>query len=443
MPYMTIRDQVSWDNFPKKEDRVKYLNVYDAFTSRGRMMDESSGDIETFSLRDLVTREDLMRFMPQTVETVVREAIEPNLFIVQNLFQQITIEQGSRIQIGALGAMEAGRVGQAGEYPQRMLDLDGGDMVAITTDKYGLKISLTEEVVQQNQFDVVNVWLRAAGKAMARCKERIAAKLINEMGYKIFDNASPATSYAGSTTGRDITGTANGSMTATDVFELYAYLLNRGFSPDTLLMHPLAWKTFATDTEMREVVLAASTVAQVKGGQMAPNWGTSHMGYGLRTTGTGTEKTSGNNVKGSNPWVQTLNPLGATWQVSPSYLPSPIQVIVTHYVPFTYGAQGIERMDTGCATNVIMVDSDNCGVIGQSEPVRTDRWTDPERDILNIKMREAYGMAVLEQGKAIAKASNVAIARNYNFENANSQTLSNLTLSGVPAGFTAPSPSLP
>lgn len=441
MAYMTIKDQVAYDSFPQKEDRVKYFNVYDAFTSRGRILDEK-GTVNKFELKDLVTKEDLMRFMPQTVETVVREAIEPNLFIVPRMFQEIMIEQGSRIQIGALGSMEAGRVGSAGEYPERMLDLDGGDMVAITTDKYGLKISLTEDVVQQNQFDVVNVWLRAAGKAMARCKERVAAKLINEMGYKIFDNVSPSAAYAGSTTGRDITGVANGSMTSSDVFELYAYLLNRGFTPDTLLMHPLAWKTFATDPEMREVVLAASTIAQVKG-QPAPNWGTGHRGYGLRTTGTGTEKTSGSTIKGPNPWVQTLNPLGAQFSVAPSYLPSPIQVIVTHYVPFSYGSQGIERMDTGCTTNVIMVDSDNCGVIGQSEQARTDRWTDPERDILNIKVREAYGFAVLEQGKAIAKASNIAVARNYNFENANSQTLSNLTLSGVPSGWVSGATTLP
>lgn len=442
MAYMTIKDQVASEFFTKKEDRVKYHNVYDAFTSRGRLLDDKTGDIQKFELKDLVTREDLMRFMPQTIETVVREAIEPNLFIIDALFQQITIEQGSRIQIGALGAMEAGRVGQAGEYPERMLDLDGGDMVAITTDKYGIKISLTEEVVQQNQFDVVNVWLRAAGKAMARCKERIGSKLINEMGYKIFDNASPSSSYIGCTTGRNIAGVTNGSMTSSDVFELYAYLLNRGFAPDTLLLHPLAWKIFATDPEMREVVLAQSTIAQVSGGKGPSGWGTSHNGFGTRMTGTGTEQTSGNSVKGPNAWTQTLNPLGAQWNIKPSYLPSPLRVIVTPFVPFSYGAQGIERMDTGCSTNVIMVDSSNCAVIGQSEAVRTDRWTDPERDIVNIKLREAYGFAPLEQGKAIAKASNVAIARNYNFENSNAQTLTNYDPTTVPSGFTAASPAL-
>jgi hypothetical protein len=442
MPYMTIKDQVAAEIL-KKDDRVKYMNVYDAFTSRGRLLDDKTGDIHKFELKDLVTKEDLMRFMPQTIETVVREVIEPNLFIIDRLFQSITIEQGSRIQIGALGAMEAGRVGSAGEYPERMLDLDGGDMVAITTDKYGIKISLTEEVVQQNQFDVVNVWLRAAGKAMARCKERIGAKLINEMGYKIFDNADPGSSYAGATTGRNIAGVGNGSMTANDVFEMYAYLLNRGFSPDTMLLHPLAWKIFATDPEMREVVLSQSTIAQVQGGKMAPSWGTSHNGFGLRTTGTGNEQTSANTPKGPNAWTQTLNPLGATWNIRPSYLPSPIQVIVTPFVPFAYGTVGkIERMDTGCSTNVIMLDSSNCAVIGQSEQVRMDRWTDPERDIVNIKLREAYGMAPLEQGKAIAKASNIAIAKNYNFENVNSQTLTNYSPTAAPSGFTATSPAL-
>jgi hypothetical protein len=205
----------------------------------------------------------------------------------------------------------------------------------------------------------------------------------------------------------------------------------------------MAWKIFATDPEMREVVLSAATIAQVQGGKMAPNWGTGHNGFGLRTTGTGKETTTGNTPKGPNAWTQTLNPLGATWNIKPAYLPSPIQVLVTPFVPFSYGSQGIERMDTGCSTNVIMLDSGNCAVIGQGESVRMDRWTDPERDIVNIKLRESWGMAALEQGKGIAKASNIAIARHYNFENTNSQTLSTLDLNATPSGYTAPSPALP
>lgn len=430
----TLKDQVAYDIQDKhgEEDRNRFYNVYDAFQNRGRILDKD-GNYHKFELKDLVTREDLMRFVPQTVETVVREAIEPNLFVVDRLFQAIQIERGSRIQIGALGAMEAGRIGQGGEYPERTLDLDGGDMIALMTDKHGLKISLTEEVLRDNLWDVINVWLRAAGRALARHKERQAAKLINEMGYDIFDNVTPANSYAGVTTGRDIAGAVNGSMTANDIFELYAYLLNRGFSPDVLMMHPLAWKTFMCDTEMREVVLEGATLVsrRAPNGNYAMAWGTSHNGYGLRTTATGNRQTSGNTIKGASPWVQTLNPLGATFNIAPRYLPSPLEVIVTHYVPFQYGSFGYERIDSGARTNVVMVDSNNCGVIGQSMPVTTDRWTDPERDIENIKMREEYGFAILEQGKAIAVARNVAIARNYNFENVNYQQISAINLSGA------------
>jgi hypothetical protein len=427
MEYMNIRDEVALDAFPKKEERVKFYNVYDAFTNRGRLADKD-GNVQKFELKDLVTKEDLARFVPTTIETVVREAIEPNLFIVDKLFKSITIERGTRVQIGALGTLEAGRVGQAGEYPERTFDLDGGDMVAITTDKYGLKISLTEEVLNENAWDIVNVWLRAAGKALARLKERNAAKLINEMGFDVFDNVNPTNSYSGVTTGRDITGAANGSLTANDVFDLYAYMLNRGFSPDTILMHPLAWKTFMCDTEMREVVLNGATIASVRSpnGSAGQAWGTTHNGYGLRTTATGTGTSSGNTVKGPSAWTQTLNPIGATFNIAPSYLPTPLEVIVTQHVPFAYGSFGYERIDTGARTNVIMVDSDNCGVIGQSMAVTTDQWTDPERDIQNIKLREAYGMQLLEQGKGVAIARNIAVSRNYNFENQNSVTLSNI-----------------
>lgn len=429
MAYLSIKDEVAWDKSYDQEQKIKFNNVYDAFQSRGRIIDKE-GKCHKFELKDLVTREDLMRFVPTTIETVVREAIEPNLFIVDRLFQKISIERGSRIQIGALGALTAGRVGQAGEYPERTLDLDGGDMVAITTDKYGLKISLTEEVLTDNQWDIVNIWLRAAGKALARCKEKVGTNLLLEMGYDIFDNINPTNSYAGATTGRDITGAANGSMTANDIFEMYAYGINRGFSPDVILMNPLAWKTFMTDTEMREVVLNGATVSSVRSpnGSYAQAWGTSHNGFGLRTTATGNSQTSGSTIKGGSPWVQTLNPLGATFNIAPKYLPTPLEVIVSPLVPFSYGTNGYERIDSGCRTNVIMVDSGACGVIGQSEQPRTDRWEDPERDITNIKMREQYGFAILEQGKGVMVARNINIARNYNFQNVNQVQLGNINI---------------
>lgn len=435
-----IKDDVACNNFSDAKDRILFDNVYSAFTNHGLSIDAETGEAKHFELRDLVTTQDLTRFIPQTVEVVIREALEPNLFITDRLFQQVDIPRGSRIQIGAIGAMEAGKVGQGGEYPQKFVDLDGGDMVALTTDKHGVKISLTQEVLDENLFDVVGIWLRAAGRALARHKERESAKLINEMGYDVFDNINPSNSYVGVTTGRDITGTANGSVTVNDIFEAYTYLLHRGFTPNVLVMHPLAWKTFMTDTEMREVVLANATVAsyQQPQGNFAQNWGTSHGKLGLRTTATGNTATAGNTIKGGSAWTQTLNPLGSTFNIAPRYLPTPLEVIVTHYVPYRYGTRSAgtaNEMTKSGLSNVIMIDSNNCGIIGQSMPVQMDRWTDPERDIENIKIKEAWGLAILEQGKAIGVLRNVTTDRNYNFENSNSQTLSEIPRdSGVVSG---------
>lgn len=436
---MYIREEVALRDFKTTEDRVLFNNVYDAFTNRGLMQD-TDGNTEFFELRDLITTQDLTRFIPQTVETVVREAIEPNLFIVDKLFQSINIPRGSRVQIGAIGAMEAGRVGQGGEYPERFVDLDGGDMVALTTDKHGLKISLTEEVLRENLFDVVGIWLRAAGRALARHKERTAAKLINEMGYDVFDNANPSNAYIGATTGRNIQGIPNGSMTVNDVFEMYTYLLHRGFNPDTLMMHPLAWKTFMTDTEMREVVLEGATVTSYRNpnGSAGETWGTGHSGLGIRMGKTGNSKTEGDKTMGGWAWTQTLNPIGATYQISPRYLPSPLEVLVTQYVPFQYGPRtpgAANETTKGSTSNIVMVDSSNCGLIGESMPVTMDRWSDPERDIENIKLKEMWGLALLEQGKGIAVARNISTDRNYNFENSNSQQLTEIDRNVTPSGM--------
>lgn len=436
---MYIRDEVALRDFKTAEDRVLLNNVYNAFTNRG-MMQDSDGNTEMFELRDLITTQDLTRFIPQTIEIVIREAIEPNLFIVDKLFQQINIPRGSRVQIGAIGAMEAGRVGQGGEYPERFVDMDGGDMVSLTTDKHGLKISLTEEVLRENLFDVVGIWLRAAGRALARHKERSAAKLINEMGYDVFDNLNPSNSYIGATTGRNISGTPNGSMTVNDVFEMYTYLLHRGFNPDTLMMHPLAWKTFMTDTEMREVVLEGATVQSYRlpQGRHAESWQSGFNGLGLRHAATGNKETAGNASKGGWAWTQTLNPLGATFNIAPRYLPSPLEVLVSQYVPFQYGPRtpGTANETTkGSISNIIMVDSSNCGLIGQAMPVTMDRWTDPERDIENIKLKEMWGLALLEQGKAVAVARNISSDRNYNFNNVNSQQISEVNRNVQPSGL--------
>ena len=418
-------------HFKNEKEKKAFSRVYDAFTNNGEIQGEDS----VITVSDLVTSPDVARFIPQVVEYVVREALEPNLLIVPNLFQEVRLERGSRVQIGAVGALVASEVAEAGEYKENDLQMDGGDMVAVTVSKHGLMIRVTDEMISDNQFDVIGLWLRAAGRALARHKEQYAMKMMNEFGIEVFNNTTPANAMYGSTTGRDITGAGNGSMSTNDLWDMYAELLLRGFSPDTVLMHPLAWRCFMSDPEMREQVLNGATIAtrQMPNGSQPQGWGTSHMGYGLRTQNTGATTVDplavGTAGKiGASAWTNTLNALGATLNIAPKYLPGPLQVLVTPYVPYTPPATAAATPYSG-RTTLTMVDSSRCGVLVTRDLVSTEEFDDPARDIRALKIKERYGFAALEQGKSITLARNVAIARNYVFENANNVTLGNLSAS--------------
>jgi len=56
-----------------------------------------------------------------------------------------------------------------------------------------------------------------------------------------------------------------------------------------------------------------------------------------------------------------------------------------------------------------------------------EEWADIEREINFIKIRERYGLALQEQGRAVAVARNIVIDRTYAFDNVNSVTLNALT----------------
>jgi hypothetical protein len=173
------------------ELQKKFYQVYDVFTNSGWALsqdDDDSGSPTRFDIQDLLQTSDATRFIPKVVQYIVREAIEPNLVVIPNLFQQIRMEAGRMIEVGAIGALYAAEIPEGAPYPERSLDVEGGDMIAVAVSKHGLKISVTDELISDSQWDVLNMWLRAAGRALARHKEKRAMQLLDAMGITIFNN---------------------------------------------------------------------------------------------------------------------------------------------------------------------------------------------------------------------------------------------------------------
>lgn len=60
-----------------------------------------------------------------------------------------------------------------------------------------------------------------------------------------------------------------------------------------------------------------------------------------------------------------------------------------------------------------VVDNSEIGIIAQREELSTGNWTDPEKDIRSLKAKERYGIGILNNGRAITVARNIAVAPSY------------------------------
>ena len=121
---------------------------------------------------------------------------------------------------------------EGGEPPVFNLKLGAFEQVVL--GKSGIMVEITEETIRYSSYDVFQLHIKEALKALARWKEAKTAKMI-------VDNASEVITTF---TGKDIDGTANGGLTLFDIVEAAVKLINKGLNPDTIIMHPLAYPVF-------------------------------------------------------------------------------------------------------------------------------------------------------------------------------------------------------
>jgi hypothetical protein len=81
--------------------------------------------------------------------------------------------------------------------------------------------------------------------------------------------------------------------------------------------------------------------------------------------------------------------------------------LTVNFSPFVKFDKQRKRFDMYC------IDRSNVGVIAIREDLTTDNWTDPERDLRMLKVKERYGVGVLDNGRGITVARNLAVAPTY------------------------------
>lgn len=401
-------DKADLDLSPDKKLLRRDRKNYDAFNriwkSNGRLSNSDAHiELDTLFEKDKEIAKQMSDnfstdhplLIPRVVSNMAREAIEPNL-VLTPLLQRMAYSAGTRIVFPAWGAIHAADIPEGGEYPERTMEMAG--QVEATIGKSGVAIKISEEMVRYSQYDVMSMHIKAAGRALARWKEQKVATLITtDQGNVVLNNADNSVK---SSTGRNAAGGYNGTLTLDDLFYVYATMVDRGYTPNTIIMHPFAWQIFAQEGIARAFGFTNGVnplLWQLPQGSpgSAPGWG---MG-GLNR----------------NTYVSDPGQLATTFTNIPSIFPTNFRVVVSPYMPFTASTS---------LTDIVMCDSAELGLLIVDEEVTTDEWEDKARDLKKIKFRERYAVTSVNDGKGIALLKNIKVAKSYDFADRISVSLS-------------------
>lgn len=324
-----------------------------AFAEDGRIDEESR-----VTIKEAFSSPDAPILFPKVINRTLKEAAEPEL-LVTPLLSTVRIGKGRSVEFPAVNAIQASEIPEGQEYPEQALVF--AKQIEGKVSKKGVKCSFTEEVIADSLWDIVGLHVRAAGRAMARLKEQIALQRFKDAATIVYDNSDGAIA---DTTGNDVNGAANGTITWDDVIDMAAVLMAENHNPTDFILHPLMWSVFAKDS-----------IFHTFGPSRGPAWNMS---------------------------------LGSKQGVVNSTAPMGINVIVSPFVSFT-AKSGV----TPAKSDIFLIDRNEIGVLLVKDDLSTDEFDDPTRDIRSLKLKERYDIIALGDGEGITVAKNISLARNY------------------------------
>lgn len=356
------------------------------------------------SYKDMMATSNAAIWMPKVIEEIVREPVEPML-IIPSLLDRIAYTPAARYTFPAIGALVAYDLAEGQAYPEQTLNVAPGSMT-INIGKTGVAFKITEEMQKYSQYDLMNMHIRAARRALDRHKERKGMDFISALGVTLFDNINPTESVFGTCTGRSITGAGNGSCRMEDLLKAYAHIMMQGYTPNTILIHPLAWSMWMADPLLQTIVKNTGNGQWFQPHNMPKSglpWANASQAKMGMAGGYGAFTPSGNAASETATTAAELDQNLNSPAVIPSYFPHPLRVLVSPFVPYN---------STNNTCDIMVFDSANVGALLTEGEVQTDSWEDLSTDITKVKLKERYAFAVYEEGLAIGVMRNVPIRAN-------------------------------
>lgn len=338
------------------------------------------------TIREALMSTDTVRLIPKVIEGQLREAAEPE-YLASKFMNVIHVEGNNSAVyvVPVVGEIFASEVTEGGRYNEQNLDFNTVEngQLEIRVKKYGLKVTISEEAIQDSSWDIYGINVRKMGRAMARLKEENCFNAFSNHGHILFDNDKREQFPEAGTTGRDSDGSYNDTLSVEDFLDLVLALMGNNRVPTDIIMHPLTWVIFA-----RNSMIGNGLTFGAFGGSQVHPWGATQGTPGF--AGLSSEE---------GPQKLIMRPD----QVQ-NRLPVPLAI---NFSPFVRFDKLKKRFDMYC------IDRSEVGVIVEREGLSTDDWNDPERDMRMLKVKERYGVGILDNGKGITVARNIAVAPTY------------------------------
>lgn len=338
------------------------------------------------TIQEAITTTDAVKLIPKVIEGKLREAAEPE-YLGTRFFQTVRVDGGNSAVyvIPVVGEVTAFEVGEGTRYKETALDyntLENATM-EIRVKKIGVKVSITEEAITDSSWDILGINVRKMGRAMARYKEELIFNEFSTSGHEVFNNKKRQSQPYAGTTGLGKDGQYNDTLSVEDFLDLTLALMGNGYNPTDVIMHPLTWVVFARNS----MIGNGLTFGALGGNNVHPNGGIqgTPAAFGMANNGNGQKM------------IMTPD------QVQ-NRLPIPMAINFSPWVKFD---KLEKRFD------MYVVDKSEVGIVAQREGLSTENWTDPEKDIRNLKCKERYGIGLLNNGRAITVARNIAVAPSY------------------------------
>lgn len=356
-----------------KNSKDNFAILDEAWNNNGSFRYQEDGEtkIARLTISEALTTSDAPFLFPKVLAKTIEEAIEPNQLIVP-LLAEVRIDSRS-VEIPALGAMQAHDIGEGMPYPEE--ELPYATRVEGKVIKRGLRVAFTDEMLADSMWDLMGLYLRAAGRALARRKEQVAMARFFERAENIFANVPSSSTWE--TTGEDVSGNANGTFTLNDLIDMIAALVADERTFTHLMMHPLAWTIFAKDPVIRNFAI-----------------------YGNRSVYGGNLVNGGK--QGSQDWIDQTSMVNQFVTNAWPWIP---QIILTPFLDFG-------TISTHVCTDIFAIDVNDLGAVLVREDVGTEDFRDPQKDISNVKIRERYDVVVYGVDN-VKVANNVVVGENF------------------------------